>query len=294
MEQHLDGCADCREDQRELARLAELVRSPPTGGGPASLDHHRGRMRLLQAAALLDVDPACAALGGVGAGARPSRARWAMPAAAIALATLALMGTARRQRAASVRAPLVATVATVVPVVPRLAPNEVPPYEPPAVEPAGSTTPGPAVSFTLGTPAPVKAGEPTPPRSTERGAPHHDAQSVTMGDPQRVPQAPPQAPPVAARDVASSPSPPSSREAFAAGVGSMEQGNFGEAIDQLDAFRRSHPADARSEDAAFLVIVALQRAGRHEAAAAAAREYLASYPSGYRRGEAQRVAAHGE
>ncbi len=74
----------------------------------------------------------------------------------------------------------------------------------------------------------------------------------------------------------------------------MEQGNFGEAIERLGAFRKSHPADLRSEDAAFLVIVALQRAGRHEAAAVAAREYLASYPSGYRRGEAQRIASRGE
>ena len=74
----------------------------------------------------------------------------------------------------------------------------------------------------------------------------------------------------------------------------MEQGNFGEAIERLGAFRRSHPGDSRSEDAAFLVIVALQRAGRHQAAAAAARDYLASYPSGYRRGEAQRIADRGD
>jgi outer membrane protein assembly factor BamD (BamD/ComL family) len=83
-------------------------------------------------------------------------------------------------------------------------------------------------------------------------------------------------------------------QTFAAGVGSMEQGNFGEAIERLGAFRKSHPGDSRSEDAAFLVIVALQRAGRHEAAAAAAREYLASYPSGYRRGEAQRISVRRE
>jgi hypothetical protein len=65
---------------------------------------------------------------------------------------------------------------------------------------------------------------------------------------------------------------------FAAGVGSMARGNFGEAIDRLAAFRRGHPHDARAEDAAFLVIVALERAGKHGAASAAARDYLATYP----------------
>jgi len=74
----------------------------------------------------------------------------------------------------------------------------------------------------------------------------------------------------------------------------MEQGNFGEAIDRLGAFRRSHPDDLRSEDAAFLMIVALQRAGRHHDAVAAARDYLSQSPSGYRRKEAQSIVARGD
>jgi outer membrane protein assembly factor BamD (BamD/ComL family) len=84
---------------------------------------------------------------------------------------------------------------------------------------------------------------------------------------------------------------PTSEKDFAAGVGSMARGDFGEAIDRLSAFRKGHPHDARSEDAAFLVIVALERAGRHSAASAAAREYLASYPAGYRHHEAEAIAA---
>lgn len=75
------------------------------------------------------------------------------------------------------------------------------------------------------------------------------------------------------------------------GVDLIERGDYGAAAERLAAFRRSHPADARAEDAAFLTIVALQRAGRREAAAAAARDYLGSYPAGRRRAEAQAIAA---
>jgi outer membrane protein assembly factor BamD (BamD/ComL family) len=74
----------------------------------------------------------------------------------------------------------------------------------------------------------------------------------------------------------------------------MEQGNFGEAVERLGAFRRSHPGDARSEDAAFLMIVALHRAGRRAEAVIAARDYLQSYPSGYRRAEVERIVARGD
>ncbi len=71
----------------------------------------------------------------------------------------------------------------------------------------------------------------------------------------------------------------------------MRRGDYGAAADRLDAFSRSHPDDDRAEDAAFLVIVAMERAGRRAEAAAAARRYVARYPSGYRRDEAEAILA---
>jgi len=65
---------------------------------------------------------------------------------------------------------------------------------------------------------------------------------------------------------------------FADGVGLIERGDYAAAAEKLDAFRAAHPDDARAEDAAYLGVIALQRAGRRPAATAAARRYLALYP----------------
>jgi ferric-dicitrate binding protein FerR (iron transport regulator) len=78
--------------------------------------------------------------------------------------------------------------------------------------------------------------------------------------------------------------------AFEEGMAMMERGDYGAAARRLEAFSSSSPADDRAEDAAFLVILALQRAGRPAEAAAAARRYLATYPSGYRRAQAKAIA----
>jgi Flp pilus assembly protein TadD len=107
-------------------------------------------------------------------------------------------------------------------------------------------------------------------------------------------------PPVAgvpmARDVVVSPPPRPSRSvagedgAFVEGVRLVELGAYGDATARLDAFRRGHPNDARAEDAAFLQIVALERAGRRDEARKAARRYLDAYPHGFRRTEAEALA----
>jgi len=78
--------------------------------------------------------------------------------------------------------------------------------------------------------------------------------------------------------------------AFEEGMGMMERGDYGAAAKHLEAFSRSSPGDDRAEDAAFLVILALQRAGRSAEAVAAARRYLTAYPSGYRRAQARMIA----
>jgi hypothetical protein len=78
--------------------------------------------------------------------------------------------------------------------------------------------------------------------------------------------------------------------AFVEGMAMMERGDYGDAARHLEAFSKSNPRDDRAEDAAFLVILALQRAGRPTEAAAAARRYLSTYPTGYRRAQARALA----
>ena len=51
--------------------------------------------------------------------------------------------------------------------------------------------------------------------------------------------------------------------AFRAAMRTMERGNYGEAAEHLMQFGEAHPTDVRAEDAAFLAVLALERAGRH-------------------------------
>lgn len=78
---------------------------------------------------------------------------------------------------------------------------------------------------------------------------------------------------------------------FGDAVGAMEKGNYGTAADRLERFAQEHPEDVRAEDAAFLAILAMKRSGRHNEAADAARRYLARFPKGFRRSEAESIAA---
>ncbi len=94
--------------------------------------------------------------------------------------------------------------------------------------------------------------------------------------------------PASPRPVASAK--PPVEDGFVEGMGMMERGDYDAAARHLDAFSKSNAHDDRAEDAAFLVILALQRAGRAAEAVAAARRYLGAYPAGYRRAEAQAIA----
>jgi outer membrane protein assembly factor BamD (BamD/ComL family) len=71
----------------------------------------------------------------------------------------------------------------------------------------------------------------------------------------------------------------------------IEKGDFGQAASDLHTFAAQHPDDPRAEDAAFLEALSLSRAGRADDAAEAARRYLARYPNGYRRAEAEKLLA---
>lgn len=84
---------------------------------------------------------------------------------------------------------------------------------------------------------------------------------------------------------------PAGASSFGEGVRLIERGDYAAAAEKLDAFRLANPGDQRAEDAAYLSILALQRAGRREAAVEAARRYLDRYPHGFRRAEAQAIIA---
>jgi hypothetical protein len=70
--------------------------------------------------------------------------------------------------------------------------------------------------------------------------------------------------------------------AFAEGMSLIERGQDAAAAEKLEAFRAAHPRDPRAEDAAFLAIVSLQRAGRADEAKAAAARFLELYPASAR------------
>jgi TolA-binding protein len=77
-------------------------------------------------------------------------------------------------------------------------------------------------------------------------------------------------------------------------VRAFESGDYAGADRLLAAFERNHSSDARSEDAAFLRVVAHTRLGDAAGAASLARDYLDRYPQGLRRKEAAHLAGSGE
>jgi len=78
---------------------------------------------------------------------------------------------------------------------------------------------------------------------------------------------------------------------LAAAVRLFDAGDLTAAVEALRGFIVHHPDDPRTEDAYYLLAVALDRSGDHASAGAAARTYLERYPHGFRRGEAESLAA---
>jgi TolA-binding protein len=77
---------------------------------------------------------------------------------------------------------------------------------------------------------------------------------------------------------------------FALAMAAFSAGDYGRAERLFLAFGQDHPADARVEDATFLIAVARSRRGDVDGAGKIARQYLQRYPSGLRRVEAERLA----
>jgi len=127
----------------------------------------------------------------------------------------------------------------------------------------------------------------------ERWSPDVPATVASLGPQPRSPPAP-VAPP-AGEPSGARPASPSSSVAlrlapdpsadFRAAMGALDVGDNHEAAIRFASFLAKHPRDPRAEDAAYLRVIALQRAGDDGATRAAAAEYVRRYPSGFRRAE---------
>ena len=78
---------------------------------------------------------------------------------------------------------------------------------------------------------------------------------------------------------------------FRAAMSAFDGGNAAHAAALFSAFLSDHPRDSRSEDAAYLRVLALQRAGDSAAMKRAAGDYLRRYPRGFRRAEVEQLSA---
>jgi hypothetical protein len=105
------------------------------------------------------------------------------------------------------------------------------------------------------------------------------------------------APPAAAASTASAhaskpyvPAPVSAAgQRFDDAMASYRAEDFRRADLEFERFLREYPADSRCEDAAFLRAVLHLRMGDRDGAASLARDYLATYPDGFRRTEARHI-----
>jgi TolA-binding protein len=129
-------------------------------------------------------------------------------------------------------------------------------------------------------------------------APHFTASAPSGAPTAPAPPAVPAAsaarrPPLASAAGSTHPSPPPASAgdevgtAFRAAVTALDAGDATGAAALFAAFVSAHPHDVRSEDAAYLRVIALQRAGQKLELARAARDYVARYPHGFRAAEVE-------
>jgi len=77
---------------------------------------------------------------------------------------------------------------------------------------------------------------------------------------------------------------------FRAAIAALDRGDNIAAAGRLSSFLSLHPRDARCEDAAYLRVIALQRAGDPGGMKEAAAQYLRQFPNGFRRAEVAALA----
>jgi hypothetical protein len=135
-----------------------------------------------------------------------------------------------------------------------------------------SPTPKPAASACLNcAPAPISTAASEP-----RAAPSPARSALPSATP------PPQRTPAAIVSSGDAEAALDFREAMAALAG----GDNSQAATRFGAFLAAHPRDRRSEDAAYLRVIALQRSG-NAGLKQAALDYLRRFPSGFRRAEVE-------
>jgi len=103
-------------------------------------------------------------------------------------------------------------------------------------------------------------------------------------EPARTIVEPAQAPPAPAPT-----GPSAASQTFAEAMAAMRRGDYAGSADKLQQFAETHAGDARADEADYLRAIALQRAGRKDAAIAAAKRYLATRPNGAHRADAARI-----
>jgi hypothetical protein len=74
---------------------------------------------------------------------------------------------------------------------------------------------------------------------------------------------------------------------FRAAMSAFDDGDNTRAAHRFAAFLSQHPRDLRAEDAAYLRVLALRRAGNSPATQQAAHDYLSRFPRGFRRAEVE-------
>jgi len=136
-------------------------------------------------------------------------------------------------------------------------------------------------------PAPGSAIAPTkaPPQPQEPAA---SAAAATVASAPTAPGPTPGA--TSAVPAASSGPSRAASDEFRAALGAFNAGQTRDAAHKFLSFAEQHPADPRAEDAAYLRVLALERAGDVSGRRAAARAYLRRYPAGFRRAEVERLA----
>ncbi|MCA9628689.1 MAG: FecR domain-containing protein [Myxococcales bacterium] len=87
------------------------------------------------------------------------------------------------------------------------------------------------------------------------------------------------------------PTPASADSDFEVAMQAFRAGSWSRAAQLFSAFEAQHPRSKRAEDAAYLRVVALQRAGQTAQMKSAADAYLSRYPKGFRSKEVRALSA---
>jgi type IV secretory pathway VirB10-like protein len=244
----------CAECRALQRRLAAVREAVCAPVEPVGeLAHQRARLALLRAAAEPPVP------------AHVRYRRWVLAAGLIALATSAAAGVAIWRMRAPDPTP----------------PTQEAPISPPSEAPISPPSEAPR--------PPVPESIPTAPAPPIVVAPDPPTPPVEAKPPRKPPRRPPPLEPPAS---APAPTPsPASRD-FAAAMAALEGRDFILAARRFEAFVQSWPADPRSDEAAYLIAIALQRGDLHAEARAAAQRYLQERPHGAHRARASKIAAH--